>query len=157
MRSFKQYITEIGDSSFPWRFTGSDEDGEYHRYHISHPTDSSKDTAVTIIHDYPDSEGEKHGAEVTFRRKGETGNDRFKKTGDMSVKGAANMFATVRDIMRHHAENNPSVSHFEFTSDKSEKSRRKLYDRFTKKIGGEIDRRFEDDGIINYVIPANKL
>ena len=158
MRSFKQYITEIGDSSYPFHFMGSDDDGEYHHYHISHPTDPNKDTSVIITHEYPATEG-KHEAEVSFRRANNPGILGFHKTGDMSTAESAKLFSTVHKIMQHHAVNNPNVSHFIFTSDKSEPTRGKLYDRFAKKVGGEIDRKYEGEprGYTEYRIPADKL
>lgn len=160
MRSFKQYITEIFDSVYPWDYEGPDEHEEDHNYRISHPTDSNKDILVTITHNYYPAIKGKHGAEVNFRRANNPGMRAYNKTGDMSTGESAKVFSTVHKIMRHHAENNPNVSHFEFTSNKElEPTRGKLYDRFAKEVGGVINRQYEggSPGYTEYKIPADKL
>lgn len=152
MKSFRYYITEIGDSAYPFKYEGSDDDGEYHHYSIKHPTDEKKNISVMIRHEYPEEEGGQHSAEVSFTRENDFSHS---QKNDMTTGESAKVFSTVGKIMKQHAESNPSVSHFEFTSDKQiEPSRQSLYKRFTSKLGGSTE---NEGNYNNHVIPTKNL
>lgn len=154
MKTFKHYITEIGDSSYPFKYEGSKINGKHHHYSIKHPTDENKDINVVIRHEKGFDGGDKHSAEVSFTRKN---NYNHSLVGDMSTGESVRVFSTVHKIMRQHAESNPSVSHFKFTSDKGmEPSRQSLYRKFTSKSGGSTDSD-GDETFNNHIIPAKNL
>src|SRR5210317_553017 len=104
MRSFKQYITEIGDSpGYKWKYIGLERDEQTHAYHIEHPEDSSKNTLLRITHEYPDVDPDWHdpdehienqSAEVNFTR---IGGD-YEQTRDMSTGETVKMFSTIKGI-----------------------------------------------------------
>ena len=154
MKTFKYYITEIGDSTYPSEYEGSAVGGLYHHYSVKHPTDSNKDLRVSIRHD-PASNRGKRSAEVSFTRK--EGPKSHAQTNDMSTGESVKVFSTVHKIMKQHAESNPSITHFKFTSDKNtEPTRRSLYTRFAKNRGGTTKSDDENE-TYDHTIPAKNL
>jgi hypothetical protein len=169
MKTFKHYITEIGDSTYPFEYEGSDgeennprqyslkrstdkDGGGKHQYTINHPTDKNKNISVTISHEYNVDNRGKRSAEVSFTRENDRSHD---KTNDMSTVESARVFSTIHKIMKKHAESNPSVYNFEFASDKSEPTRQNLYKRFTSKLGGRTED--ENKSYNTHIIPAKNL
>lgn len=154
MKSFKYYITEIGDSAYPYKYEGSDDAGEYHHYSIKHPTDENKDIKVLIRHEKESDGNNNHSAEVSFTRKNDY---KHLLVGDMSTGESVRVFSTVHKIMKQHAESNPSLSHINFTSDKETyPSRQSLYKRFASKIGGSTD-SVGDKHFNTHIVPTKNL
>lgn len=139
MRSFKQYITEIGDSSYPhFKVTPENSTSHYHSYKIKHPTEENKDINVVIRHDSETLDGPLNNAEVTFSRvKGFNRGQRYAQTNDMTPSESSKVFGAIHNIMKEHAAKNPHIKTYGFSSVKDENGgREKLYKTITKKMGG---------------------
>lgn len=140
MRSFKQYITEIGDTSYNYtKKKLKDPSSKTHEYLVKHPTDENKDTSVVIHHDSETLGGPVNNAEITFFRKNVKGETRNLQTNDMTPSESAKVFSTIHNVVKDHAANHPGIKSYFFSSDKNEKSRNRLYKSFTNKIGGSSE------------------
>lgn len=127
MQPFRQFVSESGDSSYPYDYRGI-EHNVVHQYQIHHPT--GKKFKVSIFHDMPGN-----NASVEF-------GDESKAVGaDVQVthehpRDSHKILSTVHKIMKDHSYEH-GINTYHFTSDKSEKSRVSLYTKFTKRFGGK--------------------
>lgn len=126
MKSFKQFLGESLDRSFPYKYHGEGEENT-HEYSFSPGKRASK-IRVSIIHN-----DKKRSATVNFHR--EDGQETA--TGE-HPRTAAKVFGTVAKIVKEHGKKHrSSIDNINFSAAKSEPSRVSLYRRITKRLGGK--------------------
>lgn len=126
MKTFKQFLGESLDRSFPYKYHGEGEENT-HEYSFSPGKKASK-IRVSIIHN-----DKKRSATVTFHR--EDGQETA--TGE-HPRTAAKVFGTVAKIVKEHGKKHrSSIDNINFSAAKSEPSRVSLYRRITKRLGGK--------------------
>lgn len=154
MFTFKSFLTEVGQFSYPFEKTGYMGSGE-NKTHVYHFTDEKDNpTKVEITH-YKNKKTGKTNAEVSFLDPSERPGRRVDASGK---KGYASVktFSTINNIMRAHQKENPHVDEYSFTSAAHEKSRGSLYNKFANKLGGSS--KMTADGLdVIHKIPAKSF
>ena len=152
MKSFKEYITEVFDSSYEYQKSGvkrgdGEEDGDTHQYVFK--DHKGENVHVNMLHD-PDNKS----AEIVFHRRG--------SVGLMHDAGAhaGKIFSTVRKIAMDHAKKHGKLKTLKFSSSKvvyrpgdKAGSRATLYARLAQHMGGSTkENKLYDD----HIIPVNQ-
>ena len=153
MLAFKRFILESGDSYHPYDKVKAHTEpwaDESHRYQFK--DDSGNIKHVDIHHQ---SFGLHPNAYVSFHdsHKEDSGSEKHSATGELRHK-AVRVFSTVKHILKHHAQNHPHLSGFEFSSSHDEPSRVKLYSHMAKKLGGKTEHNRD---ISYHYVDADKL
>jgi len=154
MKTFKQFMTELFNTSIPYKSKGvlnpkrGSYDSEKHGYSFSVPSKDKEqpDTHIDVeIHHDADKSGR-----VVFYDRGST-----QKTGKMGSK-APQVISNVARIAKTHAEKH-GLKRITFGSDRSDESRVGAYDKISKRFGGG-EAPPERQGITqkNYVVPIKR-
>lgn len=146
MLKFKQWLDEAYDFTHQKPFDGNS------TYHFSDEQGNSYHAAISKM-------GSRHYVDFSTNMKGSKSHT-YSATGH-SGHGAAKIFKTMHNILKHHAQSNPDAKEYHFTSEKdhytgSLNSRNKLYSHFTKRLGGK-NVNHSDEHEVDHFIPAHKL
>lgn len=155
MKSFRQFLDEMGDSSHEFKEVKPKKEpyaDSSHRYEFK---DSAGNTKHVDIHHH--SYYDKPHASVTFHdaSREKAGWDKYDATGELG-RHAVRVFSTVKHILKHHAKKHPDLHAFDFDSSHDEPSRVKLYTRLTRSLGGQTNAH-DHEGIAHHSVEASKL
>lgn len=154
MKTFKQFMTELFNTSIPYKSKGvlnpkrGPYDSEIHGYSFSVPSKDKKQPETQIdveVHHDRDKTGR-----VIFKDSGST-----EKTGKMGSK-APQVLANVARIADAHARKH-KLERIAFSSSRDDESRMGLYDKLSKRFGGGAAPP-EQQGITqkSYIVPVKK-
>lgn len=143
MLTFKQYIAESMDTSYPYKKDKKITDdyaSTHHRYTFKDR--NKKIHHVRISHEKDESGKETGSAGIAF-----TDSDRSVEETGKQGRHAIKIFSTVKKIADDHANKHKNITNFKFVGFKSfdpkkkSESRTNLYDRIVNKLGGTIKKR----------------
>ena len=134
MITFKEYLTEIFDKPYTFKYIGKHPKWpDRHDYSFNTPHD--KGYKVSFYHGLGGSDD---NAEVEFAD-GVGNFDINKRQGH----NAHQIFSTVKHVIKHHLDTHPEIKSISFSG--SEKSRVKLYDRLVSKFSSARRHNIDDD------------
>lgn len=146
MKTFKSFISESGNSHYPFKTGNSDLIGG-HTYYFQDNTGKHKGVYVK---NHDDRE---HATVVFYEHDPDGFNSTFDATGE-NGHSAVKVFSTVKHILKHHSIRYPSIHTYSFSSEKSEPTRERLYNMFVKKMNGSTK---EGATVNHHFIPAKTL
>lgn len=152
MLTFKEYISESGDSSYEFHKISDNHkpDGRASAHRYSFKDNEGNEKHVDIVHRGKNGDN----ASVSFHDEGSYfKNHMFSANGKHGHK-ALRVFSTVKTILAHHTKEHPHLDHYKFSADKDNTSRSSLYTRMAKRMGGHTE---DHEDMTAHVIPAKNL
>lgn len=128
MKTFKQFVTELFNTSFSFK---KRPDLSYMQHHFYNFHDEKGQPYLVHV----DNQSGRGVAEVSFSTPDESGHkSNFEATKEAGY-AAPKVLSTVGNIMKHHAQEH-NITHYTFSGSDKEPKRQSLYNHIVKKFGG---------------------